>query len=325
MAEVVVTGATGFVGRHLLARLLRDGHAVRGTVWTGEPAVVLPEGVTAVPIEAIGPETEWGHLLAGVDTVFHLAARVHVMKEPGGDPLMLYREVNVAGTERLARQAASAGVRRLVFLSSVKVHGEETREPYREDSPLAPRDPYGISKMEGEDALRRIEREAGLEIVILRPPLVYGPGVKANFLELLRCVDRGWPLPLASTRNARSLIYVGNLVDALTRCGDDSRAAGKTYLISDGEDVSTSRLVRFMAAALGRPPRLVPFPIGLLSLAGRLAGRRATVDRLVGSLQADSTRIRAEIGWMPPFSMEDGLLQTAKWFRSGKTELESRK
>lgn len=315
MAEVLVTGATGFIGRHLLARLLRDGHAVRGTFRTRGPGAPLPAGAAAVPIEAIGPETEWGHLLAGVDTVFHLAARVHVMKEPGGDPLALYREVNVAGTARLARQAATAGVRRLVFLSSVKAHGEETREPYREDSPLAPRDPYGISKMEGEEALRRIEREAGLEIVILRPPLVYGPGVKANFLALLRWVDRGWPLPLASTRNARSLIYVGNLVDALTRCGDDPRAAGKTYLVSDGEDVSTSGLVRSMAAALGRPPRLVPFPTGALTLAGRLTGRRATVERLVGSLRVDAARIRRELGWSPPWSLEEGLRQTAAWYR----------
>jgi nucleoside-diphosphate-sugar epimerase len=312
--NIFVTGSTGFVGRSLCELLLKDFN-VSGSVWIAESSKNLPAGVQAAPVESIGPDTDWSNALAGIDIVIHLAARVHVMDETSEDPLIAYRQVNVAGTENLARQAAAHGVRRLVFLSSVKVHGEECDVSYSEKSRLTPQDPYGISKLEAENILRKIAAETELEVVIIRPPLVYGPGVKANFLRLLRMVARGVPLPLASITNARSLVYLGNLIDAIITCATHPQASGQTYLISDGEDVSTPMLIRQMAAALNRPARLIPFPPSLMRLAGKVTGKKMAVDRLLGSLLVDSSKIRRELGWKPPFTMEEGLVETAKWFR----------
>lgn len=288
---------------------------MRAAVWDGEPFPGLPKGVEAVTIGSIGPDTEWGESLSGVDTVIHLAARVHVMNDTLADPLTAYRKVNVQGTEALARAAAKAGAKRFVFLSSVKVHGEEAPRKYTEDDALNPQDPYGVSKLEAERMLARISRETGLEVVVLRPPLVYGPGVKANFLRLIQGVAAGYPLPLASVENARSLVYLGNLVDAISLCAVSPSAAGKTFLVSDGEDVSTPELIRRMAAALGRPARLLPVPPGLMRLAGKITGKSAAVDRLLGSLAVDSGKLRRELGWVPPFTMEQGLRETAAWFK----------
>lgn len=312
--RILITGATGFIGRALCERLLAGAKAVRAAVWREEPAVSLPPGVESVPVDSIGPDTAWAEALKSVDTVIHLAARVHVMDETAADPLGEYRRVNVAGTERLARECASAGVKRLVMLSSVKVLGEETDSPYTENSVPAPLDPYGVSKLEAEEVLKRISAETGLEIVVIRPPLVYGPGVKANFYRLLRLVEAGFPMPLASVRNARSLVYLGNLVDAIALCADRAEAAGQTFLVSDGGALSTTDLVRGIALALGRPARLFPFPPSLMRLAGRLAGRGAAVDRLLGSLAVDSSRINRVLGWRPPFTVEQGLKETARWY-----------
>jgi nucleoside-diphosphate-sugar epimerase len=239
------------------------------------------------------------------------------MDETAGDPLIAYRQVNVAGTENLARQAVEHGVRRLVFLSSIKVHGEETAVPYTEQHLAAPQDPYGASKLEAEKILHEISTETGLEVVIIRPPLVYGPGVKANFLNLLKIVERGVPLPLASITNARSLVYLGNLIDAIVTCATHPRAAGQTFLVSDGEDVSTPQLIRQLATALDRPARLLPFPPSLMRLAGKLTGKSMAVDRLLGSLVVDSGKIRRELGWKPPYTMAEGLAETAKWYKDG--------
>jgi nucleoside-diphosphate-sugar epimerase len=313
MKSVLVTGATGFVGRALCLRLLAKGCAVRGTLLASEDPASLPDGVEPVTVQPLGAATPWSHALAGIDTVVHLAARVHIMADPAADPLAEFRGVNVEGSSRLAREAAAAGVRRLVFISSIKVNGEESAVPYGADSPVHPCDPYGVSKWEAECALRRIEAETGLEVVVVRPTLVYGPGVKANFLSLLRVVGRGIPLPLGSIANRRSLIYLGNLVDALAACGSHPAAAGRTYPVSDGEDVSTPELIRRAARALGRPVRLVPFPVGLLVLAGRLTGRSGAVRRLSESLSVDSSCIRQELGWRPPFTMAQGLAETAAW------------
>jgi nucleoside-diphosphate-sugar epimerase len=263
----------------------------------------------------LGTDTVWEGALAGVDTVIHLAARVHIMDDTAADPLTQFRKVNVEGTARLAREAAKAGVRRLVFISSIKVNGEETGTPYTPDSPPNPADPYGISKWEAEQALLTIGAETGLEVVIVRPTLVYGPGVKANFLNMIKVVHRGIPLPFASISNKRSLIYVGNLVDALAVCATHPSAAGRTYLVSDGEDVSTPDLIRMTAAALGVPARLFPFPLSLMRLVGKITGKTAAVNRLTGSLTVDSSRIRSELGWKPPFTMREGLRETAKWFK----------
>jgi nucleoside-diphosphate-sugar epimerase len=312
--KILVTGATGFIGRSLCERLLNDFY-VRGSVRIIETPTNLPAGVQAALIESIGPNTDWSAALTGVDTVIHLAARVHVMGETSGDPLTAYRQVNVAGTESLARQAAAQGVRRFIFLSSVKVHGEETAVPYTEQLHPAPQDAYGVSKLEAENILYKISAETGLEVVIIRPPLIYGPGVKANFLSLLKIVDQGVPLPLASIPNARSFLYLGNLIDAIAKCINHPQAAGQVFLISDGEDFSTPKLIRLMATALNRRARLLPFPPSLMRLAGKLTGKSMAVDRLLGSLVVDSGKIRRELGWKPPFTMAEGLAVTAKWLK----------
>ncbi len=312
--KTLVTGATGFVGRFLCPRLLEDGFSVRAAVRSVGAAASLVAGVEPKSIGSIGPETDWFHAVKGIDTVIHLAARVHLMSDPSSDPLADFRRVNVQGTENLARQAAQAGVKRLVFISSIKVNGEENTAAYTPDSPAKPTDPYGISKWEAEQALRKIGQETGMEVVVVRPTLVYGPGVKANFLAMMNMIMKGIPPPLASINNKRSLIYVGNLVDALVTCVLHPDAAGKTYLVSDGEDVSTPDLIRRTAKALGVPARLFPVPASVMRFAGAITGKRAAVKRLLGSLTVDCSRIRNELGWQPPFTMEEGLRETAEWF-----------
>lgn len=312
---ILATGATGFVGRSLCARLLVEGFCVRGTRFASEAPSSLAEGVESVAVDPLGVGTKWSHALAGVDIIIHLAARVHIMDDSSSDPLAEFRRVNVEGTAQLAREAAKAGVKRFVFISSIKVNGEESTISYTPDSPPNPSDPYGISKWEAEQALRAIEEETGMEVVIVRPTLVYGPGVKANFLNMMKVVSKGIPLPLASISNKRSLIYVGNLVDALATCATHPEAAGKTYLVSDGEEVSTPELIRRTASALGVPAWLLPFPLSLMKLAGTLTGKTATVNRLVESLTVNSSKIRQELGWVPPFTMEEGLRETAEWFK----------
>ena len=245
----------------------------------------------------------------------HLAARVHIMRDDAADPLAEFRRVNVEGTRVLASAAAAAGVRRFVYLSSIKVNGESTLRPFTETDPPSPEDAYGISKWEAERGLTQIARASAMQYVILRSPLVYGPGVRGNFLSLMLAVARGVPLPLAAIDNRRSLLYVGNLVDAIRVCLSHPAAAEQLFLVSDGQDVSSAELSRRLAAALQVRPRLVPVPVPLLRLAGRLAGRGAAIERLVGSLQVDSSRIRAILGWFPPFSLDEGLAETARWCR----------
>lgn len=344
--NIFVTGATGFVGRFLCERLLADGLQVRGTLLPESP-LSLVEGVDPVIIQPLGPDTSWIDSLEGIETVIHLAARVHIMPDPSTDPLSEFRRVNVEGTAQLAREAAKAGVKRFVFISSIKVNGEESFIPYTPDSAPKPSDPYGISKWEAEQALRRIEAETGLEVVVVRPTIVYGPGVKANFLNMMRIITKGIPLPLASINNKRSLIYVGNLVDALTICAAHPAAAGQTYLVSDGEDVSTPELIRRVAHALKVPARQFSFPTSLMRMAGKILDGNfkfrilnfglfkskiekpiqnlefkthnrftGAVNRLTGSLTVDSSKIRRELGWVPPFSMDEGLAETAGWFKN---------
>ena len=308
--KILVTGVNGFVGRPLAAELLRFGHAVVGALRQIERRPQLPEGVEPVAIGTIYAGTDWKAALVGCDVIVHLAARVHVMVDEASDPLAEFREVNTLGTLNLARQAAQAGVKRFVFISSIKVNGEGRDESYREADAPAPEDAYAISKWEAEQGLQRIAQETGLEIVILRPPLVYGPGVKANFLRLMRMVERGWPLPLGAIRNRRSLLYLGNFVDAIRLCVEHPAAAGQTFLLDDGAPVSTPQLIRALARAMGRPARLLAVPVGVLERAGALLGRRKAVARLTGSLCVDSSAIRSRLGWKPPFSMEAGLVAT---------------
>jgi UDP-glucose 4-epimerase len=270
------------------------------------------EGGVACVVGEIGANTGWQRAVDGCDAVVHLAARVHVMRDSAADPLAAFRAVNVDGTLNLARQAAAAGVKRFVFLSSIKVNGEGSEVPYLESDSPAPLDPYAISKWEAEQGLREIAAQTGMEVVILRPPLVYGPGVKANFARLIRAVERGWPLPLGAIDNRRSLLFLGNLVDAIRLCLEHPAAANRTYLLSDGEDVSSAELVRRLAKAMGKPARLLPVPAWAFGLAGRLLGRRQEVARLLGSLTVDSSAIRRELGWVPPYTLDQGLALTVR-------------
>jgi len=315
MKIVLVTGATGFVGRFLCERLLAMGLHVRGTLIASESPSSLVAEVEPVVVEPLSMQTPWLHALTGVDTVIHLAARVHIMNDPSADPLVEFRTVNTAGSKQLASEACRAGVKRFVFVSSIKVNGEEAINPYNEESPAQPKDAYAVSKYEAEQALLKIEAETCLEVVIVRPTLVYGPRVRANFLNMLKIVQLGIPLPFASIKNKRSLLYVGNLVDALALCATSSSAAGQTYLVSDGEDVSTPELIRRTAQVLGVPARLFPIPASFMYMAGKLTGKSNAMNRLVGSLAVDSSKIRQELGWKPPFTMEEGLRETAEWFK----------
>ncbi len=302
--KVMISGANGFVGRALCAHLGQRGLAA-------VPAVRRPAGFAGESVVGeIDGATDWTAALASCDAVVHLAARVHVMHDTAHDPLALYRATNTDATLNLARQAARAGVKRFVFVSSIKVNGEGRDAAYREADAPAPEDPYAISKWEAEQGLRQLAQETGLEVVILRPPLVYGPGVKANFRRLLDLVARGWPLPLGAIVNRRSLLYLGNFVDAIRVCLEHPAAAGQTFLIDDGRPVSTPELIRAIAQAMTRPPRLLPIPAGFLAFAGALLGKRAAVERLTGSLWVDSALIRTRLGWTPPYSMAAGLAAT---------------
>lgn len=312
----LVTGASGFIGKAVLVRFASDATCrIRGAVRRTAPD--LPAGVEQALVADVAPDTDWKHALRGVDVIVHTAARVHVMHESGANPLAEFRRVNVAGTLSLARQATDAGVRRLIFISSIKVNGEGTPpgRPYSDDDIPAPLDPYGVSKHEAELGLAQLAEETGLEVVIIRSPLVYGPGVKANFLSLLKFVNKGIPMPLAGINNRRSLIYVGNLVDAIVTCAAHPKAAGQTFLVSDGVDISTPELIRRTAAALGVPVRLFPLPVSLMLLVSKLTGKSGAVNSLKGSLTVDSAKIRRELGWNPPYTMEQGLKETAEWFK----------
>lgn len=312
--RLLVTGASGFVGRALCDISIRRGWSVKGALRSPSQ---LPTGVDAILVGQIDGATDWGLALDGVDVVIHCAARVHVMKDDASDPMKEFLKTNVDGTENLAYQAVKAGVKRLVFVSSIKVNGEQSPEgkPFTEADIPVPHDPYGISKWRAEQSLLKISHETGLEIVIVRPPLIYGACVGGNFLSLLRAVSRGLPLPLGAVRNGRSLLYVDNLTDALMVCATHPKASGQTYLVSDGQDVSTAELICMIASALKCKVRLFYFPTSLMRALALLIGRGDKVSRLLGSLQVSNAKIRKELGWVPRYSIEEGLRVTADWFR----------
>ena len=314
--RVLVTGATGFVGHALCARLAELGYIVRCATRNPSSAIESGKYETAVTGE-LGADSDWSSALDNISMVFHLAARTHMLRESARDAYAEYRRINVDGTRSLAHAAVRTGVRRMVFLSSIKVTGERTtNEPYTENTPSQPEDAYGVSKREAEQALCAIAQGTGLETVILRPPLVYGSGVKGNFLRLMRWVERGVPLPLASLDNRRSLINADNLADALIAAGTSAAAAHKTYLVSDHEDVSTPALIRAIAAAMQCAPRLFACPAALLTAGATMLGKREEARRLTGSLQIDSSKIRAELGWQQRFQMAEGLARTSQWYDS---------
>jgi nucleoside-diphosphate-sugar epimerase len=313
MKRVLVTGANGFIGTKLCKKLLNKNFCVHGAVRPGKSSF-LPEGAEAVHIKFIDGDTDWKNILENIHTVVHLAARVHVMKDSVSNPFDEYFKVNVMGSERLAQTAAECGVKRFIFMSSVKVNGEENVRAYNEGDVPFPKDSYGISKMIAENRLRDIASKTGMELVILRPPLVYGPGVKANFLNLIKTVHKGRPLPLSKVYNRRSFIYIDNLVDAVITCIEHPGAAGQTYFVSDDEDISTPDLIRKIASALNKSPRIFPFPRLLLFTIGKIIGKGASVEKLIGSLTVDISKIRQELGWKPTVTMDYGLQETAEWY-----------
>ena len=318
MSKILITGATGFVGQAVCKKLREGGHMLTGTTRTPDQGAG-PERVPLYHIPEIGPDTDWSQAVSGADIVIHLAARVHVMKDRSPDPLADYRNVNTAGTRKLAQQAAAAGVKRFVFISTIKVAGENSPvSGFTEDDHAMPEDPYGVSKWEAEQALADISRSTGLEVVILRPPLVYGPGVKGNFLSLFEAINKNRVLPLGAIQNHRSFLSVFNLADAIATAAEHPNAAGQTFFVADEHAISTPDLVRKIAAALDTKPRLINFPLGLLKIAGFLTGKSAAVQRVAGSLTVNTRRIQTQLNWHPPVLMEDGLKETADWFKSKK-------
>ena len=297
---VLVTGATGFIGTRLTSLLLSRRVEVRQDVVIG----------------CISDVTDWAQSLRGVDAIVHLAARVHVMKDQSDNPLAEFRRVNVAGTLNLAHQAAAAGVKRFIFISSIKVNGEQTQKgrPFTEKDIANPLDNYGTSKHEAEEGLRLIAKDTGIEVVIIRPVLVYGPGVKGNFLSMLFWLRKGIPLPFGSISNARSLVALDNLVDLIITCLHHPAAANQTFFVSDGEDISTTQLLQYTALAMGVSSRLVPVPALMIEVAAKLLGKGEVAQRLCGNLQVDINKARRLLGWVPPISVKEGLRRVVKGY-----------
>ncbi len=309
MQSVLVTGAGGFIGSNLCPVLAASGWQVRAAA--RQPV----EGVSTALIDNLGPHTDWAQALEGITAIVHLAARVHVLQEQQEEPRSHFRRVNVHATRHLAEAAIAAGVRRFVFISTIGVHGISTQHRgFCEDDTPNPLNDYALSKIEAEEALRETAAGSGMEIVILRPPLVYGPGVKANFLHLLEVVAKGMPLPLDSIKNRRDLLYVGNLSDAVLTCLTHPRAAGEAFLVADGQPVSTPCLLRQTAAHMGKRARLLPCPPAWLNYAAQLLKKQATMQRLTGSLEVDITKIRTLLDWHPPYAFDDGLRETVAWY-----------
>lgn len=302
--RLMVTGGSGFLGSALLARLLREEREV---VAVGRSSVHLP--LQTVQVESFLDVEPLNDVLGAVDTIVHCAARAHVMNDDTQNPLAEYRKVNVEGTLNLARQAGDAGVRRFVFVSSIKVNGESTElgKPFTEDKAPAPEDAYGVSKQESELALTALARETNMEVVIVRPPLVYGPGVKGNFATMIKLVESGIPLPLGAVRNKRSMVALDNLVDLIVTCIDHPAAANEVFIAGDGQDLSTTELLCGIGKAAGKPARLIPVPPGLLLFGAGMLGKKAIAQRVLGSLQVDITKAREVLGWQPPISVEEGL------------------
>jgi len=302
MTRVLITGGHGFVGRALFDRLCSEGR---------DPLRVSRQAMRSGELEVgdIGWRTDWSKAFFDCGVVIHLAARVHVMNDSEADPVSAFRAVNVGGTLNLARQAAASGVKRFIFISSVKVNGESTQpgRAFTEADAPKPQDAYGLSKHEAEQGLRRLSVDTGMEVVIVRPPLVYGPGVKANFAALMRAVQHSWPLPLGAVHNQRSLVALDNLVDFIVTCITHPQAANQTFLVSDGQDLSTTELVLGMAQAAGVAARLLPVPVWALQAGASLLGKGDAVRRLCGNLQVDMSKARSLLGWVPPVSVEEGL------------------
>ena len=316
MTRVLVTGATGFVGAAVVPWLSQSGFEVVAAVRrTPEPS--FGDDVRVSFVGDVGPNTNWEAPLAGIDAIVHLAARAHVMDEKEKGATSAYHRTNTEATHQLATQAAVCGVKRLVFVSTIKVNGDRTtHSPFSETDEPSPTAAYAISKAEAERALRGVAERTGLEVVILRAPLVYGEGVKGNFRSLLRLCTTGVPLPLGGASNRRSMVYVGNLADAIRSCLSHERAANELFLVRDGDDVSIANLVRRLRAGLEVPQRMFSFPLSMLRLGARAAGQADKLARLIDALVVDDTKLRTMLGWSPPFTIEAGLRRTVEWHRS---------
>jgi nucleoside-diphosphate-sugar epimerase len=319
---VLITGATGFVGRRLTEYLLSqypDIHlrlAVRKPIGNDPINLVSRPQVHYEVVGDINPQTDWSDALNGVDVVIHLAARVHVMQDHASDPLQEYRQANTASSIHLAQAAAKAGVKRFIYLSSIKVNGEATNSgrPFSEDSLPAPMDPYGVSKWEAELGIEKICLQTGMEFVVIRPPLIYGPGVSANFKKLMQLVAKGLPLPLGAIHNQRSMLALDNLISFIDVAISHPEAANQRFLLSDGQDLSTTQLLKLLAKGLQRDVWLLPIPSALLNIAAKVVGQSAASERLLGSLQIDSSKARQLLQWNPPLSVEEGIALTAEHY-----------
>ena len=286
--KILITGQNGFIGKALFNSLQQQKHQVRGTVRNKQKTQKTQKNKDILVVGNIDSTTDWKDPLADVEVVIHLANRAHILNEKVADPLAIFREVNVAGTIQLAKQAVESGVKRFIFVSSIKVNGEQTsKHPFTASDKPNPQDSYAISKLEAENALREIARHSSMEIVIIRPPLVYGQGVKGNFKRLSRLVELGIPLPFASISNKRSLISLENLVQILAKTVTHSKVVNQTLLVSDKEDLSTPQLIKKIAASIGKPARLFHFPPTLLKIMGKLTGQGNAIERLTGNLQID--------------------------------------
>lgn len=315
--KVLVTGASGFIASHMLPCLLAKGWYVRGAVRNAERLKLLPPRVEGIVVGELSRETDWSAASREIDVIVHLAGRAHVLRDRAVED---YYSTNVGASRNLAEAAAAAGVKRLVFVSSVKAMGEtsSTDRPWTEEDSCFPQGSYGKSKRQAELALFDVAKRTPMEVVVLRPPVVYGPGVGANIYRMLRAIERGWPLPLRSVKNRRSFIFVGNLVDAMIRAMEHSKASGGTFLVSDGKDLSTPELIRAIARAFGKPARLVPVPPALLRFGGAILGLSEEVERLLGSLTVDIAKVRRLLEWQPPFRIGEGLERTVEWYREAK-------
>lgn len=316
LSRVLVTGANGLVGRALCTSLSRHGHDVTALLRRGAVGVDAVREWHHEAADFVGLQEAWPDDLSP-DCVVHLAARVHVMRDDAPDPFAAFHATNVEGTLRVARAARARGARRMVFVSSIKAVAEvDSGVPLTESVPPMPLDPYGLSKRAAEEALWRLGEETGLEVVVVRPPLVYGPGVGANFLQMMDALWRGVPLPFGSVNARRSLVYTENLADALMHCITDPQAANTCFHVADADDLSVAQLLRGLGRHLSKPARLIPVPTGLLRAAGVLTGRAAQLERLTSSLQVDTSLIHERLGWQPPFAVEEGLEATARWYRA---------
>lgn len=322
MKNILVTGANGFIGQALCVRLAKEGFIVRGQIFdTSNQAFNIKAEEKGIELLATGDLrtfNQWPKLLNNVEVIIHLAAKVHDLAKDQEQNIAEYRSVNNTLTGQIARQAAKTGVKKIVFVSTVKVNGENTLVGYsfKENDEPQPQDAYAQSKYEAEEELRKISAETGLQTVIVRLPLVYGPGVKANFLRLIKFVDKGIPLPLRRVNNKRSMIYLSNLVDVLTQCINNEKSSNQTFLVSDGHDMSTPDLIVMIAAALNKKPHLISLPIGILNKLGKVAGKTQEMERLTGSLVVDITKINTVLRWKPPFSAETGIKETIDWYKS---------